>query len=60
MPELVVDIEYRTNDLERLVTDPSFNGGYPQAVVKSYRAKVQFIRGATDERDLYAMKSFAI
>ncbi len=43
--------------LDRLETDPRFDGGYPPAVVKAYRKRMQLIRGAQDERAFYALKS---
>ena len=52
-----MDVEHRSNDLQRLEADPDFNGGYSQAIVRAFRKRLQFIRAATDERDLYAMKS---
>ena len=43
---------------EQLETDPRFTDGRPQAVVKAYRSRLNFIRQALDERDLRGMKSF--
>ena len=37
-------------------TDPSYNGGYPPGIVKAFRKRMQLIRNAKDERDLYAIK----
>lgn len=34
--------------------DPAFSG----AVIKAFRVRMQVIRGAKDERDFYAFKSF--
>jgi len=53
-------MEVRFDDLrlQRLETDPSFVAReISQDVVRSFRKKMQFIRAAADERDLYAMKS---
>jgi len=43
--------------LDKLETDPNFNGGHSEAIVKAYRKRLQFIRAAADERDFYAMRS---
>lgn len=48
---------FRDKDLDRLETDPKFDGGYPQAVVKMFRKRMQTIRAATDERAFHALKS---
>jgi proteic killer suppression protein len=52
-----MDIRFADPALERLYTDPAYNGGEPPAVVSSYRAKVGIIESAADERDFYAMRS---
>lgn len=51
-------IAFQHKDLERLYTDAGFDAGLPGAVVKKYRAAVQFISRARDENDIRAMKSF--
>jgi proteic killer suppression protein len=43
--------------LEKLYYDPAYTAGFSQAVVKSFRKRVAFIRSAKDERDFYGMKS---
>ena len=43
--------------LKRLYVEPRFTAGYSPAIVKAFRKRIQFIRGAQDERDLYAWKS---
>ncbi len=43
--------------LDRLETDARFEGGYPTAIVKSFRKRMQLIRSADDERVFYAMRS---
>lgn len=52
-----MDVEFADGDLDRLETDPSYGKGYPQAVVKIYRRRLQFIRSALDESDFYGLKS---
>jgi len=52
-----MDVEFATDDLDRLEVDPAFNMGLPTAVVKAYRRRLQGIRAAPDERDFYALKS---
>ena len=49
-------MEVRFKD-ERLEVDPTYDAGLPQAVVTTYRKRMQFIRNAPDERDFFAMKS---
>ena len=52
-----VEVEFASKDLDRLETDPAFTAGLPQDVVRAFRKRMQFIRGAVDERDLRNWKS---
>jgi len=52
-----MEIDYADDDLRRLATDPSFDGGHSREVVKAFRKRIQLIVNATDERDFYALKS---
>lgn len=52
-----MELEFGSDDLDRLETDPDFEMGLAPAVVKAYRKRIQFTRAAADERDLYAWKS---
>lgn len=52
-----MEVRFLDADLDRLETDPAFDGGFPPAVVRAYRKVMQLIRAARDERDFYAMKS---
>jgi proteic killer suppression protein len=52
-----MDVRFRDQSYDRLEADPHFTGGLPSAVVKAYRNRINFIRQAKDERDLYAWKS---
>ena len=52
-----MNIRFADPDLDRLETDPRFTGGFSQAIVKSYRKKLQIIRAAIDERDIRQMRS---
>lgn len=51
-----MDVEYADCDLEKLEIDPAHGAGRQQAVVKAFRKRMQIIRAANDERDLYALK----
>ncbi len=53
-----MDVRFADDRLRRLETDPTFRAReFGDDVVRSYRKKLQFIRAATNERDLYEMKS---
>lgn len=52
-----MEVDFASGRLEKLANDAEIDGGYPQAVVKAYRKRIQFIEGATDERDFYAWRS---
>lgn len=52
-----MDVAFEDGDLDRLETDAKFDAGYSPAIVKAFRKRIQFIRGATDERDFFALRS---
>jgi proteic killer suppression protein len=51
-----METEFKDKDLDRLETDTEFTAGYDRATVKAFRKRMQAIRAANDERDLYAVK----
>ena len=52
-----MEVDYADDRFRRLAEDPLETGGFDAAIVKAYRKRIQFIRGAPDERDFYTMKS---
>lgn len=52
-----MEIQFVDQSLDDLEVDASYDAGLPAAVVKMYRKRIFFLRGASDERDLYQMKS---
>ena len=52
-----MDVLFRDEAYRSLETDPKFTGGHSAAIVKAYRNRMNFIRQAPDERELYAWKS---
>src|SRR5664279_577516 len=52
-----MEIIFRDKDLDRLETDPTFDGTFPSEIVSLFRRRMQYIRDAEDERDFYNMKS---
>jgi len=52
-----MDVVHNDDDLEHLEFDPRFTANLSQGLVKAYRKKMQAIRGAEDERDLYTQRS---
>jgi toxin HigB-1 len=50
-------LSFRDDGLARLETDPTFTAGHQPSIVKAFRKRVNFIRQAQDERDLYAWTS---
>lgn len=52
-----MEFDFKDPKLERLYTDSAFTGGYPAAIVRLFRMRVQIIDAAPDERDFYALKS---
>jgi proteic killer suppression protein len=52
-----MEVRFGSDSLRRLETDPAYDGGYAEAIVKAYRRRIRFIKQAPDERDLYKMNS---
>jgi len=52
-----MDVAFKDESLDRLETDPDYNAGFGDQVVKAYRKRMQQIRAATDERTFYAHKA---
>jgi proteic killer suppression protein len=52
-----MDLRFADDSLDRLETDPKFDAGYSQAIVKAFRKRMQQIRAAVDERDFYELVS---
>jgi proteic killer suppression protein len=51
-----MEVEFANDNLDRLETDAGFSAGYSGDIVKAFRKRMQLIRAAKDERDLYAVK----
>jgi proteic killer suppression protein len=52
-----VEAIFKDKELDRLETDPGFDGGYQSTIVKAFRKRMQQIRAAIDERDFRSQKS---
>src|SRR5712691_9181267 len=52
-----MEVQFRDAKLDRLETDPKYDGGFSQAIVTAYRKRMQTIRAAPDERVFYQLKS---
>ena len=53
-----MNVEFADDDYDRLETDATFEMGLAPAIVKAYRQRMQGLRAALDERDLYSVKSW--
>jgi proteic killer suppression protein len=53
-----MDVTFKDQSLDRLETDATYSGGFGDAIVRAYRRAMQHIRAASDERTLYARRSF--
>jgi proteic killer suppression protein len=52
-----MDVAFEDRYLDRLETDWEFTCGLPNPVVKAFRKRLQMIRAAPDENDLYVLRS---
>ncbi|MBZ5569483.1 MAG: type II toxin-antitoxin system RelE/ParE family toxin [Acidobacteriia bacterium] len=48
-----LEVVFRDDALRELATNKNARSGYPQAVEKKYRLRIQQIVSAVDERDFY-------
>lgn len=53
-----MEVAFDDSDLDRLETDPNYDAGYGQAIVRAFRRRMQAIRAAEDERTFYQFKSW--
>lgn len=53
-----MQVEFYSDYLDRLEVDRSFTTRLPGGVVRAYRQRIQAIRAAVDERDLYVFASW--
>ena len=51
-----MNIRFADIYLDKLEVDAKFTAGWSQAIVKAYRRRINEIRAAADERDLYAAR----
>jgi proteic killer suppression protein len=51
-----MEVEFADDLLGRLERELQFTAGFTAATVKGFRKRMQLIRAAMDERDLYMMK----
>lgn len=49
-----MEVEFREKTCDRLEVDATYTAGFAANIVSAYRRRLQQIRAATDERDLYA------
>ena len=47
-----MDVRFEDDDLDRLELDEKFNARLPEGIVRSFRKAMQYIRAASDQRDL--------
>ena len=58
VPVKPMEVVFRDSSLDRLEVDAKFDAGFSRAVVKAFRKRMQYIRGAAPmERAFYEMKS---
>jgi toxin HigB-1 len=53
-----VDVTFQDQSLDKLETHANYSAGFGDPIVKAYRRAMQHIRAASDERTLYARRSF--
>lgn len=52
-----MEVEFDDDNLDKLETDARYRAGFSTVMVSLFRRRMQTIRSAPDERDLYALKS---
>nr|WP_152823328.1 MULTISPECIES: type II toxin-antitoxin system RelE/ParE family toxin [unclassified Corynebacterium] len=55
---ITIQIRFHTDELRRLAEDPSYKPKrWNHELIRAYRKKISILHSATDERDLYAIRS---
>ena len=54
-----MEVRFRDPCYDQLEVDPHYSGGWPPAVVKAYRNRLNYIRQAQDERCLLYTSSLS-
>ena len=52
-----MEVEFADESYEQLYTDVTSGSGYAPGIVTAYRKRIQFLKSANDERDLWAWRS---
>lgn len=53
-----MEVTFADSKLDRLETDPQYDAGHDQAIVRAFRRRMQAIRAAEDERVFYQLNSW--
>jgi proteic killer suppression protein len=54
---MAFEVRFKDESLEELQAENAKSKAYSSEVRKAFRKRIQFIRDAVDERDLYSMRS---
>jgi proteic killer suppression protein len=54
---MAFEIRFKDESLEKLQREDAGDKAYPPGIGKAFRKRLQFIRGAANERDLYAIRA---
>ncbi len=52
-----MEVEFANDELKRLAYEAEFRSTFSRNIVAAFRKRIQLIRAARDERDLYAVRS---
>lgn len=52
-----MEVEFADDSYEQLYTDVTSGSGYAPEIVTAYRKRIQFLKSANDEKDLWAWRS---
>jgi proteic killer suppression protein len=55
--DMPMEIVFKNDNLKKMESDPSFEGGHPPSIIRAFRKRMQQIRSVLDERDFYSLKS---
>ncbi len=55
----MIEVQFETDKFNRLETDPKYTAGFSSSLISAYRMRLQMIRAAASQNDLYAMKCLA-
>lgn len=53
-----MEVRFRDSYYEQIERDPKYSSNFDARIIKAYRNRINYIRQAVDERDMFALRSW--